>query len=92
MSPFNPGDHNICHKVQSLVIPTHLIEVIGPFKQREDISHVGSLCDRKGSFVCVCRGRGLPVGSKDGLEVWEPSGRISVHGFICTYIKNRSLV
>lgn len=40
--------------------------------------------------MCVYRGRGLPVGSKGGLEVWEPSGHISVRGFICASIKKRS--
>lgn len=30
------------------------------------------------------------MGSKGGLEVWGPSGHISVHAFICASIKNRS--
>lgn len=38
----------------------------------------------------IYRGRGLPVDCKGGLEVWEPSGHISAHVFICASIKNRS--
>lgn len=29
------------------------------------------------------------MGSQVGLEIWEPSGPISVYAFICVFIKNR---
>lgn len=90
MLSFNPGNHEICHKVQNLVTLTYLIEAIAPFRQEEGISRVG-LCVI-GEALCeyVYRGRRFSVGSKGGLEVWEPSGRISVHVFLRAPIKNRS--
>lgn len=86
MSPLNPGDHDICHKMENLIALTHLIEATGPFRQRKNMSHVwwgGSL------HVHIQR-----QGASCELHRWSWGlGTLRPYFYPCFYlctIKNRS--